>query len=130
VNATFSSLRGFLHMTAELVPERTSTLTATLRRAWLGRGSGQVRGWITHIDDTQDLVPITIRDGTGAIVSVVDGPGNIGRGREWGVSLDLSLPLEKMLPLGDSGEVGIPVGIVRGGSRWRIRIERHRHGQP
>ncbi|WP_397572109.1 TonB-dependent receptor plug domain-containing protein [Silanimonas sp.] len=90
---------------ADLVPQRTSTLTATLRRAWLGRGSGQVRGWVAHIDDTQDLVPITIRDGTGAIVSVVDGPGNIGRGRELGVSLDLSLPLEKMLPLGDSGEV-------------------------
>ncbi len=89
---------------ADLVPEKTITMSAQLRRKFFERGSIQLTGRYVSVTDTQDLVPVIVRDGNGAITSRFDGAGNIGDSSRWGGRMEITLPLDWMTkPLGISG---------------------------
>jgi hypothetical protein len=81
---------------AELLPQRSSTISSKLRHAFWERGSVQLLGSYVFVTDTQDLVPITLRDNAGNLVSRFDGPGNIGNSRQWNIEFDLTLPLDRL----------------------------------
>jgi hypothetical protein len=82
---------------ADLVPDRVTTLSALVRHKFLERGSIQLLGSYEMIQDTQDLVPITIRDAQGKITAEFDGTGNIGDGKRWNAELEITLPFDWML---------------------------------
>jgi TonB-dependent Receptor Plug Domain len=89
---------------SELRPPRYWTLSSKLRYKFWERGSVQLLTSYVFIKDTLDLVPITVRDAGGTIVSRFDGAGNIGNGRQWNVELDVTLPLDRLTkPLGITG---------------------------
>lgn len=89
---------------ADLVPEKTATLTALVRHKFMERGSIQLQGNYVFVNDTQDLVPVTIRDAGGMIVSRFDGTGNIGSSRRWDIEAEITLPFDWLTkPLGISG---------------------------
>ncbi|MFN3620734.1 hypothetical protein [Sphingorhabdus sp.] len=100
---------------AELVPEKTTTLSALVRHKFLDRGSIQFRGDYQIVTDTQDLVPITIRDVSGNITAQFDGTGNIGNSSRWNGELDITLPLDWLTK---------PVGIIG----MEVRYVGHYHG--
>lgn len=79
---------------ADLVPEKTTTLSALIRHKFMDRGSIQFRGDYQIVSDTQDLVPITIRDAGGNVTAQFDGTGNIGKSTRWNGELDITLPLD------------------------------------
>jgi hypothetical protein len=81
---------------ADLLPQRTSTFSSKLRRTFWERGSVQLLGSYVFVSDTQDLVPITLRDNAGNLLSRFDGPGNIGDSKQWNIEFDLTLPLDKL----------------------------------
>lgn len=89
---------------ADLVPEKTTTLWALIRHKFLDRGSIQFRGDYQLVSDTQDLVPITIRDAAGNITAQFDGAGNIGKSTKWNGELEITLPLDWLTkPIGFGG---------------------------
>jgi hypothetical protein len=89
---------------ADLVPEKTTTLSALIRHKFLDRGSVQFRGDYQLVSDTQDLVPITVRDADGNITSQFDGTGNIGKSTKWNGELEITLPLDWLTkPIGFTG---------------------------
>jgi hypothetical protein len=79
---------------AELVPERADSLSMLVRRKFLERGSIALKTEYQWVKDTQDLVPITLRDGAGNVTSRFDGSGNIGDSRRWNFELDITLPFD------------------------------------
>ncbi len=89
---------------ADLVPEKTTTVSALIRRKFLDRGSIQLLGSYVRVSDTQDLVPIIMRDASGAITSRFDGAGNIGKSTRWNAELEVTLPFDWLTkPLGITG---------------------------
>jgi outer membrane receptor protein involved in Fe transport len=89
---------------ADLVPEKTTTFSALVRRKFFDRGSIQLRGSYVLVSDTQDLVPVTARDGAGNIVARFDGAGNIGSSRRWNGELEITLPFDWITkPIGVTG---------------------------
>ncbi len=92
---------------ADLVPEKVTTLAAQIRHKFLERGSIQFRGEYQLISDTQDLVPVTLRDAAGNITAQFDGAGNIGESKRWNGELEITLPLDWITK--DVGISGIEV---------------------
>ena len=89
---------------ADLVPEKVTALSALVRHKFLDRGSIQFRGSYEFVSDTQDLVPITIRDAGGNITDRFDGTGNIGNSKRWNGELEVTLPLDWLTkPAGITG---------------------------
>ena len=89
---------------ADLVPEKSTTLSALIRHKFLDRGSIQFSGDYQLVSDTQDLVPITVRDARGNITAQFDGTGNIGKGTKWNGELEITLPLDWLTkPIGFAG---------------------------
>lgn len=89
---------------ADLVPEKTTTLSALIRHKFLERGSIQLRGEYQRVADTQDLVPITLRDVAGNVTAQFDGTGNIGKSSRWNGELEITLPMDWLTkPAGFSG---------------------------
>jgi outer membrane receptor protein involved in Fe transport len=89
---------------ADLVPEKVNTLSALVRHKFLERGSIQFRGEYQFVSDTQDLVPITLRDSAGNITARFDGAGNIGNSKRWNGELEITLPFDWLTkPIGVTG---------------------------
>jgi outer membrane receptor protein involved in Fe transport len=89
---------------ADLVPEKTNSFSGLIRHKFLERGSVQLRGDYQMVNDTQDLVPITIRDTNGNITAQFDGTGNIGKSKRWNAELEITLPLDWLTkPVGIAG---------------------------
>lgn len=89
---------------ADLVPEKTTTLSALIRYKFSDRGSVQFSGDYQLVSDTQDLVPITVRDARGNITAQFDGTGNIGKSTKWNGELEVTLPLDWLTkPIGFAG---------------------------
>lgn len=79
---------------ADLVPEKTTSLSALIRHKFLERGSIQFRGEYQFVSDTMDLVPVTLRDANGNITAQFDGAGNIGNSKRWNGELEITLPFD------------------------------------
>lgn len=89
---------------ADLVPEKVTNLSALVRHKFLERGSIQFRGSYQLISDTQDLVPVTLRDAAGNITARFDGAGNIGNSKRWDGELEITLPFDWLTkPAGITG---------------------------
>ncbi len=89
---------------ADLVPEKTTTFSALVRHKFLDRGSVQFRADYQLVSDTQDLVPITLRDAAGNITAQFDGAGNIGDSKRWNGELEITLPFDWLTkPIGVTG---------------------------
>lgn len=89
---------------ADLVPEKTTTLSALIRYKFSDRGSVQFSGDYQLVSDTEDLVPITVRDAGGNITAQFDGTGNIGKSTKWNGELEVTLPLDWLTkPIGFAG---------------------------
>jgi hypothetical protein len=89
---------------AALVPEKTITLSALIRRKFFDRGSLQLRGSFVKVSDTQDLIPVIVRDAHGVITSRFDGAGNIGNSTRWIGELNITLPFDWLTkPIGITG---------------------------
>ena len=92
---------------ADLVPEKVTNLQALVRHKFLERGSVQLLGSYQFVSDTQDLVPVTLRDAGGNITAQFDGAGNIGKSKRWNAELEITLPLDWLTKL--AGFSGIEV---------------------
>jgi hypothetical protein len=79
---------------AELVPEQVTSVSALVRHKFMERGSIQLKGEYQWLKDTQDLVPITLRDAAGNITARFDGAGNIGNSTRWNGELEITLPFD------------------------------------
>ncbi len=79
---------------ANLVPERTNSFSALLRHKFMERGSIALKTEYETVADTQDRIPIVLRDTAGAITSRFDAVGNIGRSKRWNVELEILLPFD------------------------------------
>jgi outer membrane receptor protein involved in Fe transport len=89
---------------ADLVPEKVTNLSALIRHKFLERGSIQFRGSYQFVSDTQDLVPVTLRDAAGNITAQFDGAGNIGSSKRWDGELEITLPFDWLTkPVGVTG---------------------------
>lgn len=89
---------------ADLVPEKVTTLSGLIRHKFLERGSIQLKGEYQFVSDTQDLVPITLRDAAGNITARFDGAGNIGNSKRWNGELEITLPFDWLTkPAGVTG---------------------------
>lgn len=89
---------------ADLVPEQVTSLSALVRHKFLERGSIQLRGEYQFVSDTQDLVPVTLRDAAGNITARFDGAGNIGNSKRWNGELEITLPFDWLTkPAGITG---------------------------
>jgi hypothetical protein len=89
---------------ADLVPEQLTSLSALVRHKFLERGSIQLRGEYQFVSDTQDLVPVTLRDAVGNITARFDGAGNIGNSKRWNGELEITLPFDWLTkPAGITG---------------------------
>lgn len=95
---------------ADLVPEKVTTLSALIRHKFLERGSIQFKGDYQFISDTQDLVPVTLRDAAGNITAQFDGAGNIGNSKRWNGELEITLPFDWLTK--PAGITGIEVKYV------------------
>lgn len=88
----------------DLVPEKTWTFSAQVKRKFFDRGSIQLTARYVRVSDTQDLIPVIVRDASGAITSRFDGAGNIGNSTRWGGRLEITLPFDWLTkPLGVTG---------------------------
>lgn len=100
---------------ADLVPEKTNSFSGLIRHKFLERGSVQLRGDYQMVNDTQDLVPITIRDTNGNITAQFDGTGNIGKSKRWNAELEITLPLDWLTkPVGIAGVEAKYIGHYHG----------------
>ncbi len=89
---------------ADLVPEKVTSLSALIRHKFLERGSIQFKGEYQFVSDTQDLVPVTLRDAQGNITAQFDGAGNIGNSKRWNGELEITLPFDWLTkPAGITG---------------------------
>ena len=89
---------------ADLVPEKVTSISALIRHKFLERGSIQFKGEYQFVGDTQDLVPVTLRDAAGNITAQFDGAGNIGSSKRWNAELEITLPFDWLTkPAGITG---------------------------
>jgi outer membrane receptor protein involved in Fe transport len=89
---------------AQLVPEKSTQFSAKLKHSFWGKGSVQLLASYVFVSDTQDLVPIAVRDANGVVVDRFDGPGNIGNSKRWNIEFETTLPLDRLTkPIGLSG---------------------------
>ncbi len=89
---------------ADLVPEKSNSLSALIRHKFLERGSIQLRGEYQMVSDTQDLLLITTRDANGNVTGRFDGSGNIGNSTRWNGELEITLPFDWLTkPIGVTG---------------------------
>jgi Outer membrane protein beta-barrel family len=89
---------------SDLVPEVVDSLSLLVRHNFLERGSIALKTEYQWVKDTQDLVPITLRDAAGNATSRFDGSGNIGNSRRWNFELEITLPFDWLTKgLGVSG---------------------------
>lgn len=89
---------------SDLVPEQTTTFAALIRRKFFERGSIQFNAEYQLLKDTQDLVPVTIRDAMGNVTARFDGVGNIGNSKRWNLELEITLPFDWLTkPIGVTG---------------------------
>jgi hypothetical protein len=95
---------------ADLVPEKVTSLSALIRHKFLERGSIQFKGEYQFVSDTQDLVPVTLRDAQGNITAQFDGAGNIGSSKRWNGELEITLPFDWLTK--PAGITGIEVKYV------------------
>ncbi len=79
---------------ADLVPEQVTSVSALIRQKFMERGSIQLKGEYQWLKDTQDLVPITLRDAAGNVTARFDGAGNIGNSTRWNGELEITLPFD------------------------------------
>ncbi len=79
---------------ADLVPEQTTTFSAILRRKFMSRGSVQLQANYVRVNDTQDLIPVHVRDAGGNIIASFDGVGNIGKSTRWDLEAEITLPFD------------------------------------
>ena len=87
----------------DLVPEKVTSFSALIRHKFMDRGSIQLLGSYELLRDTQDLVPVSARDGAGNLI-FFDGAGNIGNSRRWNAELEITLPFDWITkPLGVTG---------------------------
>ena len=84
-----------------LVPERTTTLDLTYEARASSFGSFNATLFHNWIDDVEDLVPLS---------GVLEVPGNIGKGRRYGLRTELTLPLDQL---------GLPSGRLDMDGRWQ-----------
>jgi outer membrane receptor protein involved in Fe transport len=77
------------------VPERTSTLSTTLRHRFWEKGSIEAALSYQTVSDFQDLVPVNVSDAAGNVIARFNGPGNIGKGKRWNVEIEGTLPLDR-----------------------------------
>lgn len=83
----------------DLLPEKTTTFSALIRRKFFDRGSIQFLGSYVLVRDTQDLIPIAAGGGV-----FFDGTGNVGDSKRWNAELEITLPFDWMTkPLGVTG---------------------------
>ncbi len=83
----------------DLLPEKTTTFSALVRRKFFDRGSIQLLGSYVLVRDTQDLIPIAAGGGV-----FFDGTGNVGNSRRWNAELEITLPFDWITkPLGVTG---------------------------
>jgi hypothetical protein len=82
----------------ELIPETTWTASYTLRHSFWQTGSFEFEASFVQVDDFQDLVPVNVLDGAGAVVGRFDGPGNIGDGQRWNLEFQTTLPIYRLIP--------------------------------
>jgi hypothetical protein len=118
---------------ADLVPEKITSVSALVRRKFFDRGSIQFKAEYQFVSDTQDLVPVTVRDAQGNIVSRFDGTGNIGNSRRWNGELEITLPFDWLTkPLGITGMELKYVGHYHGSSAVDpvTGLRRSRSGSP
>jgi outer membrane receptor protein involved in Fe transport len=102
---------------ADLVPEKVTNLSALIRHKFLERGSIQFLGQYQFVSDTQDLVPITLRDAAGNVAARFDGAGNIGNSKRWNGELEITLPFDWLTkPMGFAGLELKYVGHYHGSS--------------
>jgi outer membrane receptor protein involved in Fe transport len=102
---------------ADLVPEKVTNLSALVRQKFLERGSIQFLGQYQFVSDTQDLVPITLRDAAGNITARFDGAGNIGNSKRWNAEVEITLPFDWLTkPIGFTGLELKYVGHYHGSS--------------
>jgi outer membrane receptor protein involved in Fe transport len=102
---------------ADLVPEKVTNLSALVRHKFLERGSIQFLGQYQFVTDTQDLVPITLRDADGNVTARFDGAGNIGSSKRWNGELEITLPFDWLTkPIGFTGLELKYVGHYHGSS--------------
>lgn len=89
---------------ADLVPEQMWRIAALVRRKFMERGSIQLNVEREWLNDTQDLVPIFVRDANGNVTGIFDGAGNIGKSSRWNVEVETTLPLDWLTqPIGVTG---------------------------
>jgi Outer membrane protein beta-barrel family len=79
---------------ANLVPEQTTALSALIRQKFMDRGSIALKAEYEFIKDTQDRIPITLRDTAGNITNRFDAVGNIGDSKRWNIELEMTLPFD------------------------------------
>jgi hypothetical protein len=79
---------------ADLVPERTSSLSAKLRHKFMDRGSIALKTEYQIVKDTQDRIPVILRNAAGIITDRFDAIGNIGNSKRWNVELEMTLPFD------------------------------------
>ncbi|MEY2927043.1 MAG: hypothetical protein RL367_1520 [Pseudomonadota bacterium] len=79
---------------AKLVPERTTSLSALLRLKFMERGSIALKTEYQSVTNTQDRIPITIRDTAGSIINRYDAVGNIGSSKRWNIETEILLPFD------------------------------------
>jgi outer membrane receptor protein involved in Fe transport len=83
----------------DLLPEKTTTFSALVRKKFFERGSIQLLGSYVLVRDTQDLIPVAAGGGV-----FFDGTGNIGNSRRWNAELEITLPFDWITkPLGVTG---------------------------
>ncbi len=117
---------------AELVPQRSWNLETIWRQKFWDRGSIQLAAAYRSLSQVQDLVPISQRDTSGAIISRFDAAGNIGPGRRFDLELEVTLPLDRLTrPL---GLIGMEIKYVGHYHNTRVTdpvtgLARHLSGQ-
>ncbi len=79
---------------SELVPQQKTSISATIRHKFLERGSIALKTEQEWIKDTQDLIPVTVRDTAGNITGRFDGAGNIGNSTRFNLELEITLPFD------------------------------------
>jgi outer membrane receptor protein involved in Fe transport len=122
---------------AQLVPEKSTLFSAKLKHSFWDKGSVQLLASYVFVSDTQDLVPITVRDTAGVVVNRFDGPGNIGNSKRWNIEFETTLPLDRLTkPIGLSGmelkytfryNASRVTDPVTGASRFKSNLPLFRH---
>lgn len=80
----------------DLKPETSWTFEAKVRHGFWDKGSVSLATSYVAVSDTQDLVPIEVRDAGGNLLERFDGPGNIGASKRWNIEFETNIPLDRL----------------------------------